>query len=165
MGARYLEYTIAGVILGLVLHGIWWLLGTLPFISYGGLFSGSGWVVWGVSIFLAAVLIQLMEEGWRKTISMWVQWAVIVGAIYAVAIPVVWYFNSHADAPLASWLTDTGRSMVNYWDEDLATGWKVAIAIFAFIAFFTLVPYTFYIVWSLVKGIFRKVYPKKSSSY
>ena len=55
--------------------------------------------------------------------------------------------------------------MVNYWDEELATGWKVAIAIFAFIAFFTLVPYTFYIVWSLVKGIFRKVYPKKSSSY
>ena len=165
MGTRYLEYTIAGVILGLVLHGIWWLLGTLPFISYGGLFSGTGWVVWVVSILLAAVLIHLMEEGWRKTVGMWAQWAVTVGAIYAVAIPVVWYFKSQPDAPLASWLTDTGRNLVNYWDEDLAYGWKVTIAILAFIAFFTVVPFTFYIVWSSVKGIFRKVVPNKQSTY
>ena len=157
MGARYLGYAIPGVIIGLVLHGIWWLLGNLPFIPYGAPFSGPGLVVWVVSLYLAGVLIQLAEEGWRKTIIMWVQWTIIVGAIYALVGTLIWYFSSYPDAPLVSWFRDTVKSLATYWDNDLASGWKVAILVFAFIAFFTLVPWTCYIVWSGVKGIFTRV--------
>ena len=163
MGPRYLAFAIPGVIVGLVLHGIWWLLGKLPFISYGGLFSESGLMVWIGSVYLVFLIVEVTENGWRRTFISGVQWSIIVGAIYAVALSVSWYFGSHPDTPLVSWLRDTGRNLVIYWDKDLANGWKVAIAIFAFIAFFTLVPLTFYIVWSFVKGIFKKVYPNNPS--
>ena len=148
-----------------MLHGIWWLLGKLPFISYGGLFSGSGLLVWIGSVYLVYLIVEVTEKGWRRIFITGAQWAVIVGAIYAVVLSVSWYFGSNSGAPLASSLSDRGRNLADYWDEDLAYGWKVAIAVVAFIAFFTVVPFTFYIVWSFVKGIFRKVVPNKQSSY